>query len=161
MGNTVGALGAVATGVGSVLSTGISYIGSFRPGQQAQPDNPSKMMGFGSDSYQGYMGSGSSGGYSSNYAPPGGQQSSLSSSNIEKKWGATSSPRQNDYKPMGGASTNKFESKTATTSGVPIVQIKEENHKKIKRKQSSSSSSSMSEEEVEAKKKQKKPVEQK
>jgi hypothetical protein len=80
------------------------------------------MMGFGSDSYQGYMGGGSSGNMSTNYAPPGGQSNSLSlgggSSGHDKKWGAKSSPRENtEYKPMG----NSFDKKPTTTTGVPIV----------------------------------------
>lgn len=94
IGNAVGALGTVASGVGSVLSSGMSYIGSFRGGQQAPDNQPGKMMGFGSDSYQGYMGGGGGG---SNYAPPGGgPQSSYAlsggSSGYEKKWGAATSP---------------------------------------------------------------------
>ena len=128
--------------MGSVLSSGISYIGSFRGSQQPPPHASSgKMMGFGSDSYQGYMGGG---GGSSNYAPPGGNQPSssfaLSSGNAgyEKKWGGSPST-QTEYKPMGGAGSSTFEKKTSTTSGVPIVQIKEDKsdekkHKKKKRK---------------------------
>ena len=72
------------------------------------------MMGFGSDSYSGYMGSGGS----TNYDPPGGYQGSgygLNSSIPEKKWGSTAT---NEYKPMGGST---FDKKTTTTTGVPIV----------------------------------------
>jgi hypothetical protein len=79
--------------------------------------------------------SGSSGG--TNYAPPGGNQPSSyalsgSSSGYEKKWGATSPSTPSDYKPMG----NTYEKKLSTTTGVPIVQIKEEKKDKSDEKKS-------------------------
>jgi hypothetical protein len=63
------AIGTIASGAGSVISTGISYLG-FK-GKEVSPNMPGKMQGFGSDSYQGYMGSGGSTAYD---PPMGGNQ---------------------------------------------------------------------------------------
>ena len=103
------AIGTVASGVGSYFTSGISYIGSLRGGQQSEPHSSSKMMGFGSDSYQGYMGGGSN-----PYDPPGGGYGLNTANGAgDKKWGTST----NEYKPMG----NTYEKKSSTASGVPIV----------------------------------------
>lgn len=102
------AIGTVASGVGSYFTSGISYIGSLRGGQQSEPPSSSKMMGFGSDSYQGYMGGGST-----PYDPPGGGYGlSTANGGGDKKWGTTS-----EYKSMG----NTYEKKSSTASGVSVV----------------------------------------
>jgi hypothetical protein len=62
----------VATGLGSAITSGISYLG-WKGAEQSQTGQMGgKMQGFGSDTYSQYMGGG--GGSSTNYAPPGGYQ---------------------------------------------------------------------------------------
>jgi hypothetical protein len=77
MGSAAQGLGTIASGVGSAITSGISYLGWKGGSQQAPTGNQGgKMTGFGSDNYQGYMGGGAGpgnyAGGSSIYNPPGG-----------------------------------------------------------------------------------------
>lgn len=71
----MGAAQGVGVVLGSYISAGASYLG-WKGGEKGPSGyTGSSMQGFGSDSYQGYMGA--SGGYSgNNYDPPGGNSSS-------------------------------------------------------------------------------------
>ena len=95
----------VASGVGSAITTGISYLGW--KGNQQGPPSGTKMTGFGSDSYSG--GSGAYQGGSSIYNPPGGNnpyqsigeggaESIKSSISAQPKWGAPKTATPSDDK---------------------------------------------------------------
>lgn len=146
-------MGGIVSGAGSMVSSGLTYLGGVIKKDSGSGKKTSHMEGFGSDSYHG-----SSGYQGGVYDPPGERaltQSDSLSGNHDKKWGAPSTTQASTSKALWGQSSKYDEWKPKKNADAKDGDSKQEKEKRTgkKKKAADSSSSSDSEDDKKLRKK--------